>query len=395
MTQVLSPPQAAAIASDVYKLHLTGLAELRATKQSLGCEGLFDLRNDDRISGTSGMLRWKQVSGFGYIATGIRGTAFSDDVLIATRGTLGKKWGPDWLSNYNIGVELGPSGFPVHAGFHRIWKTFSIDLAAFLRGRNVRRVHCVGHSLGGALAALSADHLSRMGFGVSLYTFGSPRVGDLVFSRAVTQRIGADNIHRVYHSSDPVPMIPLFPFWHMPFGQTGMSVANELSGLINADAHAMEDSYRRAVESFATWNDLRAAAAARTDQAERSRSWLEQSAQGKGHFLKGSAKLLAMIGRALEWLLKKSGQLMANGIGAGLVGAVTVLDRIAWTLTQGARLSKEIAGHVKTLIGAIWAWLGRATDSAAEVTTAFLRWVLQLMFQALRITAQRAIERLL
>jgi triacylglycerol lipase len=392
MTQVLSPPQAAAIASEVYKLHPADLSELRATQQSLGCEGLFEVRDDRQIKAASGMLRWKQISRFGYLAGGVRGTPFADDILIATRGTLGAKTGPDWLSNYNIGVELGPSGLPVHAGFHRIWKTFSIELAAFVRGRNVRRVHCVGHSLGGALATLSADHLSRMGIGVALYTFGAPRVGDVVCSRVVTQRIGADNIHRVYHSSDPVPMIPLFPFWHMPFGQAGMAVANDLSGLVNADAHAMEASYRSAVASFASWDDLRAAAAARADQAGQTRTWLEQVAQGRGGFVMGSAKLLSMIGRALEWLLKKSGQLMANGFGAALVGTATVLDRIAWTLLQGAQLSREIARHVQTLIAAIWGWLGRATVRTAEITTAFLRWVLELMFQSLRSTAHRAIE---
>jgi hypothetical protein len=394
MAHLLSPQQAAAIASGVYKLQTTSVSELRANQQTLGCEGLFSLSGDGaRLNGYSGALRWKTLSGFGYVAEGEAGTPFADDVLVATRGTLGAKTGPDWLSNYNIGVQLGPTSLPVHAGFNEIWKTFRDQLSGFFDGRRApRRVHCVGHSLGGALATLNADYLTGRRIAVSLYTFGAPRVGDAVFARSLTRRVGVENIQRVYHPSDPVPMIPLFPFWHMPFGHSGLQIANQIGGLINASAHGMEKSYVATMAGFTDWDGLRAAAAQRADDAAQAKTWLQNAADGRGSFLMGSATLLSMIGKALGWLLKQTGKLIANVIGGVAVVGLSVLDHLAWALSEGARLSKEIGGHVKTVIGAIWGFLGRKAMQVAEVTVAFLRWLLELLFTTVRSMAERALS---
>src|SRR5699024_9322989 len=114
-----------------------------------------------------------KLSGFGYIAAG-KG-AHAGEVLVATRGTATRY---DWLSNLNVAMQAGPGGTLVHAGFNEVWKSFAADVSAFLRGRNPSVVHCVGHSLGGALATLTADACSSAGIGeLRLYTFGSPRVG--------------------------------------------------------------------------------------------------------------------------------------------------------------------------------------------------------------------------
>lgn len=394
MTQTLSPQQAAAIASGVYKLQHTTLEELAANQQDLGCEGLFQTRRAGYLKGYSGALRWKQLSGFGYVAEGEAGTPFEAHVLVATRGTLGAKTGPDWISNYNIGIQLGPSGLPVHAGFHEIWKTFSRQLLEFLEGRRPRHVHCVGHSLGGALASLNADSLTgRHVAPVSLYTFGAPRVGDGVFARSLTRRLQGDSaprVYRVFHASDPVPMIPLFPFWHMPFGRAGLQISNSISGLINADAHSMADSYIKGVGANKSWADLEGDAMAYGSEASQVKSWLETAAQGKGSFLMGSAHLLTMISRALVWLMKQAGKLMLHAVGGTLVVGATVLDQLAWGLSQGAALSKELGVHIKALISSIWAFLGRKAMQMAELTVAFLRWVLGLLYSSIRAVAQRA-----
>lgn len=393
MAHQLSPQQAAAIASGVYKLQTTTLEELSANQEPLGCEGMFQVGGASRFQGRSGALKWKQLSGFGYVAEGELGTPFAGDVLIATRGTLGAKTGPDWLSNYNIGVQLGPSNLPVHAGFHEIWKSFAHELNGFFEGRRPRHVHCVGHSLGGALATLTADSItSRHIASVSLYTFGAPRVGDGLFARSLTQRVGAQNIQRVYHPSDPVPMIPLFPFWHMPFGHSGLKIANTIGGLINADAHGMEKSYRACMGGYSDWDALRTAATTRADEAAQVKSWLQSAAEGRGGLLMGSANLLTMIGKALGWLMKQVGKLMLNTLGGALVVGVTALDQLAWALTQGASFSKEIGLQVKTVIGAIWAFLGRKAMQVAEVTVAFLRWILGMLYTTVRTMAERALS---
>ena len=46
---------------------------------------------------------------------------------------------------------------------------------------------------------------------------------------------------------------------------------------------------------------------------------------------------------------------------------------------------------MKNLIGAIFSFLGRKIVGAAEVTVAFLRWVLALLFESLRAVALRAL----
>lgn len=390
----LNPAQAAEIAGGVYALREHSVVQATADGQTLGCEGLFDVGTAARFEGRSGALAWKPLSGFGYIAEGVG--RFAGDVLIATRGTQGKKWEADWISNYNIAMQLGPGGLPVHAGFNEVWKSFRSDIADFLsqRQRPPRLLHCVGHSLGGALATLTADHVSRQKqCAVALYTFGAPRVGDALFARSLTGRIDKDLFYRVYHPSDPVPMIPLFPFFHMPFGGAGIAVENKLGGLINSDAHAMEDSYARAVGQ-SSWDTLRRGAAARADQAAQVKGWLEQSAQGSGSFVMGSARLLDMIGRALAWMAAQAGKLVVAGLSIAVVNTFTTLDQLAWLLTQAAHLQQEMRAHLRILIGAILGFLGRKVAQVGEVTAAFLRWLLTLLFTSLRNAAQRAANRL-
>jgi hypothetical protein len=385
----LSPSQAAAIASGVYLLVDRSVQSLQARGEPLGCEGLFHADGRSGFQGRSGNLAWHALSGFGYIAAGEG--SFAGDVLIATRGTLTTT---DWLSNANIGLQLGPSGLPVHAGFHEIWKTFKPSLETFLRGRNPTRIHCVGHSLGGALATITADMISAGRIAdVMLYSFGCPRTGDGIFSRALTQRVGRGQIHRVFHPSDPVPMIPLFPFWHAPVGQHGLAISNAKGGLINSSAHSMRESYIPALGG-SSWLSLAGAAAQRADEAQQAQGWLERSAQGQSGFVMGSAKLLDMIGRALRWLMLSAAKVAGHSVGAALSVGATVLDQVAWVLSTGASLSMQVAGYVKTLIGAIFSFLGRSAIGVGDVTVAFLRWVLALLYTSVRAAAQGALARL-
>jgi len=383
---ILTPVQAGEIARGVYDLRTQSVGD--ALKTGIGTDGLFAVDDGSAFKGTSGALMFRKLSTFGYIARGVG--PFNTEVLIATRGTATLA---DWVTDANIAIQVGPGGLPVHAGFHETWKSFAADLQAFFRDHNPSRVHCVGHSLGGALAALSADFVSARGIAaVELYTFGSPRVGDGLFARSLTRRISAESIHRVSHPSDPVPMIPLFPFWHLPFGGAGLAIARGNQGLVSAGAHSMASSYLAAVREH-SWASL-AAGQAKADDALRTQTWLERAAEGHGGFVMGSATLLSLIGKALAWLLARAGQLVMGGLGTALTAGATVLDQIAWLLTRAAQLSKELAGHIKTLIGAIFRFLGRKLGEAVDVTVAFMRWLLETLFSTLRAIGQRALSML-
>lgn len=378
----LTPAQAAEIARGVYDLRTQSVSD--ALKTGIGTDGMFAVSEGSAFQGTSGALMFRKLSTFGYVA---RGTGlFATEALIATRGTATLA---DWVTDANIALQIGPGGLPVHAGFNETWKSFSAELEAFFRRHNPTRVHCVGHSLGGALATLNANYVtSRRIANVELYTFGCPRVGDGIFASSLTKRLGAGSIHRVWHPSDPVPMIPLFPFWHVPLGGAGLSIARGQSGLISPSAHTMATSYLPAVRSH-TWGTLEAARAA--EERVPVQTWLERAAEGHGGFLMGSATLLSMIGRALAWLMAQAGKLVLGGVGLTLTAGATVLDQIAWLLSRAAQLSAEVGGHVKTLIGAIFRFLGRTAAKVADVTVAFLRWILSLLFTTVQVAGRRAL----
>jgi hypothetical protein len=82
-------------------------------------------------------------------------------------------------------------------------------------------IYITGHSLGAGVATVFAARLlaSRTPYKLALYTFGSPRVGNDEFARALNQQFaGASSpIVRYHHDGDPVPTLPpaIFGFTHV------------------------------------------------------------------------------------------------------------------------------------------------------------------------------------
>jgi hypothetical protein len=135
------------------------------------------------------------------------------------------------------------------------------------------------------------------------------------------------------------------------------------------------------------WKNLRVAAPSDRDV----QVWLEQASEGKGGMM-GSAKLLDMIGRAIRYMLKMAGTVLNVGVGGIATGAVTLLDWVAYMLTKAAQLTIELGTGLVTLVNMIFRFLGRKTIQGAQITTAFLRWVLDLLFSSLSAAARRALS---
>ncbi len=386
---ILTPSEAAVLARRVYELREYSVSDLRERGTRFGTEGKFALDDNSQFVGKTGALRWTALSNFGYVAAGVGPHA--GEVLVTTRGT---DIGLDWLVNLNIGMQAGPGGWAVHSGFHETWKSFEKGLTTFLRGHHPTRIHCVGHSLGGALAALTADWATAHGVApVSLYTFGAPRTGDAVFAGALAKRVGEDNIFRVYHPADIVPMIPMLPFFHSPLVGGALRLPTGSGALFSIGAHNMQRSYIPGVAGR-SWSGLATGAGPAPNDGRQMDSWLEAAAAGQGSFLMGSATLLSMIGRALAWLVRKAAWAIGSALGSGVTAGLTLLDQLSWMLGQAAQISKDVAMHVKGLMSAIFRFMGRKAVGTVEVTTAFIRWMLATLVTTLSAIAKRAMNTL-
>lgn len=117
----------------------------------------------------------------------------------------------NWLTNSNAILGEWPRGGQVHVGFRDAllsqWGRIELALQS-AKGP----IFYTGHSLGGALATLSASlHPPR-----ATYTFGSPRVGTAAFGKTLR----GSPLYRVVNNRDAVTSLPL-PFPTLGFNHTG------------------------------------------------------------------------------------------------------------------------------------------------------------------------------
>ena len=163
-----------------------------------------------------------EVSGFswlksarGYVA-GSAGTT-----LIAFSGTEPTQ-GADWLTDFDLPPD---STDGIHRGFAdgvtSVWKTLAPAVA------NGSRLFITGHSLGGALAAVTAFRLLQAKLvdpgQVRIVTFGMPRTGTAKFADAYRSAGLAARTYRLAHGLDLVPRVP--PYEGIGFRHVGNLLA--------------------------------------------------------------------------------------------------------------------------------------------------------------------------
>ena len=381
MAGELSPTQVAEIADSVYALRLSREMIDAATMAPVTRE-IFDLLHGTCLTGETGLGGpIQQTTGFGYVVWG-KG-ARQGECLISVRGTY-KTSAYDWLTNLRFAGVIGPSGYIVHAGFWRGAQSVLPQIRQQLRGRNPSTLHVVGHSLGGAMATLLADSLSHAGCATKLYTFGAPRCGVEDHAEYLTAKLGAANIYRVYHDTDPVPMVPVFPYSHVPYG----SNAYRLKGagtLISVPSHMMP-TYRKSVEGC-TWSSL-PVILPKHNSFEAANDWLAQASKDSGPFIMASATSLRLILSALDWIVKQLGRLFA----LKLFADATLLDGLARLLYSGMLQSIHMAETIANLVNAALRFMGRKAVAATHMTVTFIEYVLDLLFRFVSAMARRAID---
>lgn len=383
MSVELSPGEAAEIANSAYALRLSA-DMLDAATAAPRARGAFDLLGGARLTGVTGLgaAALQQRTGFGYVAFG-KGVR-QGECLVSVRGTF-KTSACDWITNARMAGVRGPSGFPVHAGFWAAAQSLLPQVRSELRSRrDVSTIHVVGHSLGGAIATLIADSLGDTGCGLKLYTFGAPRSGVELHAEYLTDKLGAGNIHRAWHDTDPVPMVPIFPYGHLPWRSPGHAMKGP-GQRVNVDAHLMPEYMRSVGES--TWASL-PVLQPKLGSLESAEAWLAQAADSGGASIMLSATALRLVLSALDWILKQLG----NAAGLTLFGGATIIDSLARLLYSGTLQSIRLAGMIRNLMLAAMRFMGRVASASVNVTVDFVQYVLGLLFRFISTVALRAVE---
>ncbi len=386
MHTTLTPRLAAELAQSAY-----GLLDTKASVQSNF--GLPSVRQNvdfqQQASGRSGGYIFNRESGFA--AMGIGKGRYSGDAIITIRGTEFTS-GHDWATNAQIGLTGCSGGQMAHAGFCRAFASMRPQFQAYLAEWRVshpgRVVHCVGHSLGGALATLLADWIAGGPWRqpVYLYTFGAPRVGLEGFALANTSRVPAN--HRCTHGADLVTKVPLWPFHHSPF--KGIEYRLDSGQGLSVAAHLMDPKAGGvpgylSTASKGSWDALQQRASlhltpVRLDYAKR-------------HQASFNEYWLDRLSAALITLLKDTGYYAAIAAQAVISAGATFYDLVAQTLAKIAAAATSAAEQVKGLLGHMLVFAGAVASAVTDLGVAAIRAIFDLMLRRLYEGVREALKR--
>ena len=148
----------------------------------------------------------------GRLSTQAYVAASEDWIVLAFRGTqVDDFWSSviDWTVDARFVPVPDRNSHFVHSGFLHAVKEVWGDVRAYvasLQATRLRPLWITGHSLGAALATIAANlACDDQALGLrGVYTYGSPRVGDAAFGRAITAPV-----LRFRHNSDLVTNVPL------------------------------------------------------------------------------------------------------------------------------------------------------------------------------------------
>lgn len=381
----LNPDQSAKLADDVYTL--TRLRTLEDAYKYLNTEyaGVFSFSDKTLAKGKTGgpgIIKCKTAFGFTLIGQG----SYAGQAFIIFRGT---QYLADWLTNLNIGCSRSSFSQSVHDGFNTAFKSMERQIADFMdtiKNSSIHSIHCVGHSLGGALATLCGEWIkAKYGVKPYIYSFGSPRVGMSGFAATCTREVGKERIFRVYHKTDVVPCIPIWPYVHTP--HTGTQYYLYSPGVLpGAEYHGM-NHYVASVRGK-SWQTLSALKPEQKSDFSIA-AWLKEEGP-----VGVTIKAIEWLDAAIQFVIRKCIG-AAEWIASKTMGtSATIMDRLAFILSDGVTLEENISAWVVRLIRKILSFLGRARNalSKAELNRTYIRSVLTDLQIKLNSIAQNALS---
>lgn len=391
MSAVLIPGIAAELAGLVYTIENKKYMEDEVAPY----KNSWDFNSESStlaIKGSSGTARViRKTSGFCTIASGANNVAnpFRNHVLILTRGTSNAF---DWASDGTVGLSRSTSGHLIHMGFQKVF-TDILDNGLrdyFAHVKNPQKVHCVGHSLGGALATLIAEWVktNRKAGEVALYTFGSPRVGMDGYRKFVEETLGTENIYRVFHQQDPVPMVPLWPFLHIPQNSL-LRLGGGGENFIDPFKHMM-GSYIPLAKRCRNWQELEDKSWIPPTEKEL-KKWMESDG-----ILSFTANTLNMLNAAIIWVFCEVFKELAILVQNSLTVGMTLLDQLAMVLHRGLLAGIAVSAYINFLIRKILILLGRkVTELSENLSIAFIRNVFSELQRRLSMEVNKSFSSLL
>jgi triacylglycerol lipase len=363
-------------------------------KGQLGRELPFVNKNSVKIITAISGLITPVSSGFGFMAQLNGGR--SREIVIATRGTA--TWA-DAGTDINSIPTPGPTGHAIHKGFGTTFKSYVQQLNEFIQQQNLgfkpTAVHCMGHSLGGALANLNAAACAELGLNSYLYTVAAPRVGMVPYAEHLSKKMKAAHVYRVANEADIVTMVPCYPFVHSPYVH-GTYLLEGGMLKINPMQHMLANGYGSMVN--ASWKQMQSLTQGKQQQLENSlypahnkeAGQFEQLAKMPGAMFSG--RLLKLINKAIHDMLSRLGAQSLLSVSHYRTGAFTVLDQMAEILARYAQASHKQAKEVAGMLNAIMAYLGRSTYALADASVATIRWVFNLLHLSVNTMAKQAIQ---
>ena len=331
-------------------------------------------------------------TGFGYVLGFNRGG--HKHAVIATRGTRMEHSIADGLADGHAATTTFGGFGQVHAGFKNAFSSIVPNLSGQERIiMDADVLHCVGHSLGGAIATLvAANYKSRRGQGVKLYTFGSPRVGAYVTPRALEELIGKHNIFRVSHDLDPVAMVGPFPYSHvngLADDRNNMMLRSPTAKLIGFANHDMMEYVRSVLGRGKTaldWDGVRMESTAVSHDNAVLARWLLRSVDNPGFITTQLVEGLSILLKAFSHFLQM------HNVTSAIIGGMTAIDLFAASLSQG--IDRYAAANPQILAGlqiaAAWA---KIAVVGMKFTAAIIRAIMVRMLAVIKPIMAEALAR--
>ncbi|WP_397571739.1 lipase family protein [Schlesneria sp. T3-172] len=215
-------------------------------KESLGCDARLISAGNTQV----------------YVATN------DDHIVVAFRGTEspatleGLK---DWLLSDAVNLLILPTGrlgtdfaaagvgARFHQGFINALDDVWVPLLSAVQeelARSDRPLWITGHSLGGALAVLSAWLFHRKFVNVhQVYTFGGPMIGNVEASKAFDRELEG-KVYRYVNGPDPVPKLPTVSLIANEFGHVNREMTAGVGPGASSSAALFAEFISRSVDGL-------------------------------------------------------------------------------------------------------------------------------------------------